>query len=80
MYFKGSAQKWFKALAPKTTTWLDVTTVVANANVVTQGVRSLLLESFKIGNYKQYNATKLQNRQQGAAESAVEYYYDIIAL
>ena len=80
MYLKGSAQKWFKALTPKTMTWLDVTTVVANTNVVTQGVRALLLESFKIGNYKQYNATKLQNRQQEAAESAVDYFYDLIAL
>ena len=39
MYLKGSAEKWFKALTPATTTWLDVTVNnAAGVDVVTEGV------------------------------------------
>ena len=80
MYLKGSAGKWWRGLTPKTTTWLDVTTTVNGLDVVTKGTRSRLLESFQIGNHKQFYASKLQYRTQGENESAVDYYYDIIAL
>ena len=80
MYLKGSAEKWFKALTPSTTTWLDVTVNTAGVNVITEGVRTRLLKSFSIGNYKQYHANKLQNCQQLKDENGVEYYYDVIAL
>ena len=80
MYLKGSAEKWFKGLTPMTKSWLDVEVSSAGVVVVTLGVRARLLESFSVGNYKQYHLAKLQNRMQSDDESGVDYYYDVIAL
>ena len=80
MYLKGSAEKWFKALTPKTTTWLDVTTTVGGADVVTEGAKTRLLKAFNVGNYQQFYANKLQNRVQEMNESGVVYYFDVVAL
>ena len=38
-YLYISKEKWFKALTPKTTTWLDVTTAVGVTDVITEGVK-----------------------------------------
>ena len=42
--------------------------------------KTQLLETFRKGNYVQFQEGKLRSRKQRPGESAIDYFYDIISL
>ena len=67
MYLKGAAEKWWDSLAVEPTGWTDtqVTRQVNNVDVTetVKQARTRLLETFRKGNYAQFQEGKLRNRQ-----------------
>ena len=48
--------------------------------VATRQAKSRLLETFKKGNYEQFQEGKLRNGKQLPNESVMEYYYEVVSL
>ena len=70
--------------SPATTAWEDTTANVTvngvTGPVATRQAKSRLLETFKKGNYEQFQEGKLRNGKQLPNESVMEYYYEVVSL
>ena len=84
IYLTGSAEKWWDSLVVEPTAWADTQRMVTRGGVDVQETvaqaKTQLLRAFKKGNYAQFQEGKLRSRKQGHGESALDYYYDVIAL
>ena len=81
---EGPARQWFQGLTPPTQ-WADTPAAAATqgaaATPAVVGMRSVFTtKKFLQDSFARYQESKLRNRKQGAKETAVEYYYEVMNL